>query len=91
LLLVFLLYDEPGRLAMRVLAVLAFVLISSRAFAATSEGFGRGGWYKDFQPEIERANSSGELFRITGHCQSLCTIPGSTIIDTFGYRECPRQ
>jgi hypothetical protein len=59
---------------MRALAVLAFVLISSRAFAATSEGFGPGGWYKDFQPEIERANSSGELFRITGHCQSLCTL-----------------
>jgi hypothetical protein len=134
---------------MRVLAVLAFVLISSTCFAATSERFGRGGWYKDFQPEIERANSSGELFRIKGHCQSNCTlflglcnvcversatllfhaghdrqrnihvgstlrllsaklrkyvldnhymetlefhaIPGSTIIDRFGYRECPRQ
>ena len=111
-----------------------------------------GGWYKDFQPEIERANASGELFRIKGHCQSLCTlflglrnvcversasplfhaghdrqrninagstqrmlnaynpklrkylvdnhymetlafhaIPGGRIIDTFGYRECPRS
>ena len=137
---------------MRALAVLAFVLISSTSFAATSERYGKGGWYKDFQPEIERANSSGELFRIRGHCQSNCTlflglrnvcversatllfhaghdrqrninagstqrmlsaynaklrkyvldnhymdtlefhaIPGSTIIDTFGYRECPRQ
>ena len=137
---------------MRALAVLAFVLISSSCFAATPEGFGMGGWYKDFQPEIERANASGELFRIKGHCQSLCTlflgvrnvcvergasllfhaghdrqrnihagstqrmlnaynpklqkylidnhymetlafhtIPGSRIIDTFGYRECPRS
>ena len=59
---------------MRAFAVLAFVLISSTSFAATSERFGRGGWYKDFRPEIERANSSGELFRITGHCQSLCTL-----------------
>ena len=111
-----------------------------------------GGWYQDFQPEIERANASGELFRIKGHCQSNCTlflglrnvcversatllfhdghdrqrninagstqrmlsaynaklrkyvldnhymdtlefhtIPGSMIIDRFGYRECPRQ
>src|SRR4029079_9642467 len=137
---------------MRALAVLAFVLISSSCFAATSEGFGMGGWYKDLQPEIESANASGELFRIKGHCQSLCTlflglrnvcversasllfhaghdrqrnihvahtqrmlsaynaklrndlvdnhymetlefhaIPGSTIIDRFGYRECPRS
>jgi hypothetical protein len=139
-------------LAVRALAVLVLVLLSSTSFAATSERFSKGGWYKDFQPEIERANSSGELFRIKGHCQSNCTlflglrnvcversatllfhaghdrqrninvahtrrmlsaynaklrkylvdnhymdtlafhtIPGSTIIDTFGYRECPRQ
>jgi hypothetical protein len=117
---------------MRALAVLVFVLISSSSFADTSERFGKGGWYKDFQPEIARANASGELFRIKGHCQSLCTlflgqrninagstqrmlsaynpklqkylidnhymetlafhtIPGSRIIDTFGYRECPRS
>jgi hypothetical protein len=126
-------------------------LISSTAFAQTSERFGRGGWYRDFKPEIDRANSTGELFRIKGHCQSNCTlflglrnvcversamllfhaghdrqrninaastqrmlsaynarlrryliaghymetlefhsIPGSDIIDRFGYRECPR-
>jgi hypothetical protein len=137
---------------MSVLAVLALVLISSGASAATSERFGRGGWYRDFAPEIERANASGELFRIRGHCQSNCTlflglrnvcversatllfhaghdrqrnihagstqrmlsaynarlrkyvldnhymdtlefhaIPGSMIIDRFGYRECPRE
>src|SRR5712671_5066668 len=135
---------------MRALAVLVVILISSSSFADTPERFGNGGWYKDFQPEIERANSSGELFRIKGHCQSLCTlflglrnvcversasllfhaghdrqrninagstqrmlsaynaalrqyvmdhrymdtlefhaIPGSMIIDRFGYRECP--
>ena len=51
---------------MRALAVLTFVLISSTSFAATSERYGKGGWYKDFQPEIERANASGELFRIKG-------------------------
>jgi hypothetical protein len=59
---------------MRALAVLAFVLISSTSFAATSERFGRGGWYKDFQPGIERANASGELFHIKGHRQSNCTL-----------------
>jgi hypothetical protein len=61
-------HHEPARLAMRALIVVAFVLISSTCFAATSERYGKGGWYKDFQPEIERANSSGELFRIKGHC-----------------------
>ena len=59
---------------MRAITVLAFVLISSTSFAATSERYGKGGWYKDFQPEIERANASGELFRIKGHCQSNCTL-----------------
>jgi hypothetical protein len=137
--------------SMRWLVGLALILISSAAFAATSERFGKGGWYQDFAPEIDRANATGELFRIKGHCQSNCTlflglrnvcversatllfhaghdrqrninagstqrmlaaykpalrqyllanhymdtlefhaIPGSVIIDRFGYRECPR-
>ena len=137
---------------MRLLVSLILLVLSSTAFAATSEKFGKGGWIKDFQPEIDRANASGELFRIKGHCQSNCTlflglrnvcversatllfhaghdrqrninagstqrmlnaynaalrayvtercymntlefhaIPGSMIIDKFGYRECPRQ
>jgi len=59
---------------MKTLISLAFILMASTAFAATSEKFGKGGWYQDFRPEIERANASGELFRIKGHCQSLCTM-----------------
>ncbi|MGB8399385.1 MAG: hypothetical protein WCE35_11365 [Bradyrhizobium sp.] len=50
------------------------MVISCCAFAATSEKFGKGGWIQDFQPEIDRANASGELFRIRGHCQSNCTL-----------------
>ena len=137
---------------MRILVSLVFILIATAACAATSEKFGKGGWIQDFQPEIDRANASGELFRIRGHCQSNCTlflglrnvcversatllfhaghdrqrnvnakstqrmlsaynaslrqyvldnhymdtlafhaIPGSQIIDRFGYRECPRH
>ena len=137
---------------MRRLVGLLLLLISSAAVAQTSERFGKGGWYKDFKPEIDRANATGELFRIKGHCQSNCTlflglrnvcversatllfhaghdrqrninagstqrmlsaynaalrqyvmdnhymdtlefhaIPGSDIIDRFGYRECPRS
>ena len=135
---------------MRLLFSLVLLIVSSSAFAATSERFARGGWYQNFRPEIERANATGELFRIKGHCQSNCTlflglrnvcversatllfhaghdrqrninaastqrmlnaykpalrryvmqngymntlefhsIPGSMIIDKFGYRECP--
>ena len=46
---------------------------STAGFAATSEGYGMGGWMERFQPVIDQANQSGELFRITGHCQSACT------------------
>jgi hypothetical protein len=59
---------------MRLFVSLILLILSSSAFAATSEKFGKGGWIKDFQPEIDRANSSGELFRIKGHCQSNCTL-----------------
>jgi len=144
--------DLPERGNMKVLVSLILIMISSSAFAATSEKFGMGGWIQKFQPEIDRANASGELFRIKGHCQSNCTlflglrnvcversatllfhaghdrqrninagstqrmlsaynaalrqyvmdhrymdtlefhaIPGSMIIDRFGYRECPRN
>ena len=52
----------------------AFALISSTAgLAATSQGYGMGGPMVRFQPVIDQANQSGELFRITGHCQSACT------------------
>jgi hypothetical protein len=53
---------------------LILLAATSTAVAATSEKFGMGGWIRDFQPEIDRANASGELFRIKGHCQSLCTL-----------------
>ena len=59
---------------MKVLVILILLTVSSSAIAATSEPYGKGGWIRDFQPEINRANASGELFRIKGHCQSLCTL-----------------
>ena len=52
----------------------AFAMIWSTAgLAATSQGYGMGGPMAKFQPVIDQANQSGELFRITGHCQSACT------------------
>jgi hypothetical protein len=132
---------------------LAFLVTSlaSTAFAGTSEGYGKGGPFAPYEAMVARANASGELFRIQGHCQSACTmflgihnvcversaqllfhagwdhgvitpaatarmtttynsalrnyvesnhfmdtrtlhaIPGSVIIDKFGYRECPKR
>jgi hypothetical protein len=44
------------------------------AGADTSDRFRQGGWIEKFQPAIDQANASGELFRIRGHCQSNCTL-----------------
>jgi hypothetical protein len=59
---------------MKYLAGLVWLSLSSGALAATSQPYGMGGWIEDFQPVIDRYNASGELFRIQGHCQSLCTM-----------------
>jgi len=44
------------------------------AAAATSAPYAKGGRTKDFAVDVERYRRSGELFRITGHCQSACTM-----------------
>jgi hypothetical protein len=57
---------------MRMLVSVFLLLVPCTAgLAATSEGYGMGGWMARFQPVIDQANQSGELFRITGHCQSI--------------------
>lgn len=48
--------------------------LSFSAAADTSDRFSQGGWIEKFQPAIDQANASGELFRIRGHCQSNCTL-----------------
>lgn len=48
--------------------------LSLSAAADTSDRFSQGGWIEKFQPAIDQANASGELFRIRGHCQSNCTL-----------------
>jgi hypothetical protein len=59
---------------MKRLAVLILLLASLPAQAGTSRPYGKGGWFVEFQPVIDRYNATGELMRIEGHCQSLCTI-----------------
>jgi hypothetical protein len=52
----------------------ALLLIAMPALAASSAGYGKGGWFEKFDPIVARYNQSGELFRIEGHCQSACTL-----------------
>ena len=48
--------------------------LAAPALAATSAPYARGGRTKDFAVDVEQYRRSGELFRITGHCQSACTM-----------------
>ena len=62
---------------MRILiAVVAslFCLSTTALAEGSSKGYGMGGWFEKFDPVIEKYNQNGELFRITGHCQSACTM-----------------
>lgn len=56
------------------IALASLLLPSTMATADTSDRFGKGGWIEKFQPTIDQANASGELFRIRGSCQSNCTL-----------------
>jgi hypothetical protein len=61
-----------------ILASLVLAMISATAFAATSEGYGMGGWMSRFRAVIDEANRSGELFRIKGHCPCRITVSFAT-------------
>jgi hypothetical protein len=53
---------------------LCLVAFAAPALAATSSPYSKGGRTRDFAVDVERHRRSGELFRITGHCQSACTM-----------------
>jgi hypothetical protein len=63
---------------MTIRSLLAFSLLALLAgpamAAGSSEGHGMGGRYIYFDPIVRQYNQSGEEFRITGHCQSSCTL-----------------
>lgn len=44
------------------------------ALAATSTPYAHGGSVKKFAEDVARYRQSGEQFRITGRCQSACTM-----------------
>jgi hypothetical protein len=53
----------------------AVVFTSASAMAAgSSAGYGGGGRFARFDPIVDQYNKSGEVFRITGNCQSACTL-----------------
>jgi hypothetical protein len=55
------------------LAALALAL-AMPALAADSTPYAKGGITREFAPKVREADRSGKLFRITGHCQSACTM-----------------
>jgi hypothetical protein len=48
--------------------------LSVPTLAATSSPYAKGGKTKEFAVDVQKYRQSGELFRITGHCQSACTM-----------------
>jgi hypothetical protein len=44
------------------------------AFGADSTAWGKGGSTQKFAADRARINAKGERMRITGHCQSACTM-----------------
>jgi hypothetical protein len=58
------------------IAVCAAVAIAfaAPALAATSAPYAMGGSTRAFAADVQRYRQSGEQFRITGHCQSACTM-----------------
>ena len=59
----------------RIVIAAVLALLPACAMAEGSNaGFGMGGNYSRFDPVVAQYNASGELFRISGHCQSSCTL-----------------
>jgi hypothetical protein len=48
--------------------------LAAPALGATSTPYAMGGRTRDIAVDVQRYRQSGELFRITGHCQSACTM-----------------
>jgi hypothetical protein len=51
-----------------------FLALAVPAFAADSRPYAMGGITREFAPKVREADRSGQVFRITGHCQSACTM-----------------
>ena len=61
----------------RVFVGMVLVLLSTSIpvlAVGSSQPYGKGGWFAQFDPIVQQYNQSGEQFRIEGHCQSSCTL-----------------
>lgn len=58
--------------AMLLVAVLAVAI--PVAAAADSRPYAMGGITREFAPKVREADRAGKTFRISGHCQSACTM-----------------
>jgi hypothetical protein len=62
------------RRPLQLLLGIAALNFAAPAMAATSTPYAKGGRTKDFAVDVNRYRQSGEPFRISGHCQSACTM-----------------
>lgn len=62
------------RIRCEIWLAVAALCFAAPALAASSTGYGKGGRTKDFAVDVQKYDQSGESFRITGHCQSACTM-----------------
>lgn len=54
--------------------VVTAALLATPALGAQSTNWGMGGSTQKFAADRARMNAKGEQMRITGHCQSACTM-----------------
>lgn len=60
---------------LKTIAVAAAACIATSAFAQqTSTNWGKGGSTQKFAADRAKMNAKGQRMRITGHCQSACTM-----------------
>jgi hypothetical protein len=58
----------------KISAIVIASILAVPAWAASSSGYGQGGSTAGYARMVQLHNQTGELFRITGHCQSACTM-----------------
>ena len=65
----------PKRAGRKTAGLAAMALcLAAPALGATSTPYGNGGSAKAFEQVVAKYRQSGEQLRITGHCQSACTM-----------------
>ena len=65
---------DTRTLGLIVTAAVIAILAVRPAIGADSTAWGKGGSTQKFAADRARINAKGERFRITGHCQSACTM-----------------